>query len=462
MNPRVATRLCLLGLCLLSAIGLWRVIAGLTLAVPLDPNEGWNAYHTAALMRGGALYPPAHAYIVNNYPPLSFYVVGAAGKLIGDYIFAGRIVSFLALGFILVALRAIARHMGARRDAALLPSLLFLTVLILFSDYAGMDDPQMLAHAVALGGLWVLLARPRTRQRLALSAVLFVASIFVKHNIIALPATAFLWLLYVDRKAAGYFLGFGIAFLSMGLGLFHLLYGVSLLSVVATARMYSTEQLFEMGGAWLTAMAGPLLGFVLLAGRFYRKPYVVFCIGYAITSIALGLAFLGGAGVDANAMFEADIALGLSGGLLISYLPGWRKAIASAAYVLPFLFFAARNDDWKVANLQLHPFRAESAIASGDIAFMKAQKGPGLCEMLSFCYWAGKPPAVDFFNVGQQFDTGVRSDAEIAALVEAKHYAVIQFDPDSPYSLGEAVHDAMERSYRIHHSDWYGTFYVPK
>ena len=48
------------------------------LHVPLDPNEGWNAYHALAAMSGQALYP--HDLMVNNYPPLSFYVVGAAGQ----------------------------------------------------------------------------------------------------------------------------------------------------------------------------------------------------------------------------------------------------------------------------------------------------------------------------------------------------------------------------------------------
>jgi hypothetical protein len=44
--------------------------------------------------------------------------------------------------------------------------------------------------------------------------------------------------------------------------------------------------------------------------------------------------------------------------------------------------------------------------------------------------------------------------------VAAKRYAVIQFDPGEPYALGENVHNALMRSYRLHHSDDFGTFYV--
>jgi len=49
--------------------------------LPLDPNEGWNAYFADAAIHGGVLYPAADALITNNYPPLSFYLVGAAGLL---------------------------------------------------------------------------------------------------------------------------------------------------------------------------------------------------------------------------------------------------------------------------------------------------------------------------------------------------------------------------------------------
>ena len=41
------------------AIGLARIAATTFLHVPLDPNEGWNAYHALAATSGGTLYPPA-------------------------------------------------------------------------------------------------------------------------------------------------------------------------------------------------------------------------------------------------------------------------------------------------------------------------------------------------------------------------------------------------------------------
>ena len=43
-------------------------------------NEGWNAYHADTAMRGGSLYPPPDGLVANNYPPLSFYIVGALAQ----------------------------------------------------------------------------------------------------------------------------------------------------------------------------------------------------------------------------------------------------------------------------------------------------------------------------------------------------------------------------------------------
>ncbi len=40
--------------------------------LPLDPNEGWNAYFGDAAIHGNVLYPPADALITHHYPPLSF------------------------------------------------------------------------------------------------------------------------------------------------------------------------------------------------------------------------------------------------------------------------------------------------------------------------------------------------------------------------------------------------------
>src|SRR5262249_20668140 len=65
--------------------------------IEIAQNEGWNAYHADAAMGAAPLYPPTDTLIVNNYPPLSFYAVGALGKVFGDALYVGRIMSLLAV-----------------------------------------------------------------------------------------------------------------------------------------------------------------------------------------------------------------------------------------------------------------------------------------------------------------------------------------------------------------------------
>jgi len=105
--------------------GLWRVTAVLGLRVPLDPNEGWNAYHAAAAMAGQGPYPAASSFMTDNYPPLSFYVVGALGKVFGDNIVAGRILSLLSFAVVAGGIAALARRFGCNLREAAFASLLF-------------------------------------------------------------------------------------------------------------------------------------------------------------------------------------------------------------------------------------------------------------------------------------------------------------------------------------------------
>jgi hypothetical protein len=444
---------------LLCIAGLGRVLTILPLAFPFDPNEGWNAYHTTALLSGGALYPGADAYLVNNYPPLSFYLVGLVSLLTADAIVAGRIVSLLAVAAIAVALAVIARRHGVARTVATVPGLWFLAGLLMTTDYVGMDDPQLLAHAVSLGGLVALLGRGRFAVPAA--AALFVAAFFVKHNVVALPIAATVWLFLDDRRKGVALAAWGLGLALAGLLAFRLGYGISLLAVVSTARTYSVSQLMTSLQHWLT-WTGPVIVTLAALTWFVRTAAVRLAVLYAAVAIVIGAYFLGGAGVDPNVMFDADIALGLGLALALQQLTTWRRPAVAAVAVAPLVYFGVSDKDWQAAYLDLATVRAEAVQAKADIAFMAAAKGPGLCEMLAFCYWAGKPAAVDMFNIGQAFETGARSDTTIAAAVAAKRYAVIQFDPGEPYALGENVYQALTHSYRLHHSDDFGTFYVPK
>lgn len=461
----LALRLAVVALALFCLGGLWRVIAVMGLHLPLDPNEGWNAYHAASAMAGAPLYPGPSSFMVNNYPPLSFYLVGALGRIVGDNIFVGRMVSLLSLCAVAFGIYSVARHMGCKRLEAAFAPLLFAAGMLAFTDYVGMDDPQMLAHAIAVAGFVVLLREPRPATRIAAAAMFFVLAFFVKHNVIVMPVAATAWLALHDRRSALRLAGFGIAFALIGLALFRLTYGINLLTVLHSARTFTLENFREGLWNWLHWSLVPLGGLVILTFTRETDRYVRLCAIYAAFGIILGLCFMGGAGVDANVLFDADIALALGTALLLDRLEDakWRAA-AAVAFTLPLFFAGWMNagDDWRSVDAWLHPRRDEATLAQKDIAFLETRSGPALCEMQSFCYWAHKSASVDVFNVGEQFDTGVRSDESLAQQIEAHRFAAIQFDPDSPYSLGENVHNAVAHAYRLDHEDDFGDFYVPR
>src|SRR5579862_1945705 len=139
--------------------GLIAPLAVLTHHVPLDPNEGWNAYFTRIAMSGGPLYP-AGDLVTNVYPPLSFYLVGLAGLVTGDTILAGRIVALLAVLVVAGNLYLWLRAVTAPVQIALLGSACFLVFAVTFGQtYIGLDDPQWLAHAIMTSGLVLIWRR---------------------------------------------------------------------------------------------------------------------------------------------------------------------------------------------------------------------------------------------------------------------------------------------------------------
>src|SRR5256714_2512172 len=174
------------------------------LNVEIQPNEGWNAYFADAAMGKMPLYPSADKLITNNYPPLSFYIVGLVGRLVGDPVLAGRLLSLLAVVAIATAIALSVRRLGGSGMAARISAAFFVaTMSRFFMSYVGMNEPQLLSEAImAFGFLGFLIARSNDRGYVGPVLVMALAS-FVKHKIIAMPVTGFLWLALYRRREAG-------------------------------------------------------------------------------------------------------------------------------------------------------------------------------------------------------------------------------------------------------------------
>src|SRR5262249_11890088 len=115
------------------------------LNIEIDENEGWSAYFADAALGRMPLYPHPDQLITNNYPPLSFYIVGAFGWLFNDPVLAGRLLSLagvaLCAGGIFVAIKGFVGDSLAAGVGALY---FLATMSRFFTGYVGMNDPHLL------------------------------------------------------------------------------------------------------------------------------------------------------------------------------------------------------------------------------------------------------------------------------------------------------------------------------
>src|SRR6516164_1904114 len=196
------------------------------LNVEIENNEAWNAYFADAAMGKMPLYPSADQLITNNYPPLSFYIVGLVGRLVGDPVLAGRLLSLIAIIAIATAIALSVRRLGGTQAAAVISAAFYVAMMSrFFKSYVGLDDPQLLSHAImAFGFLAFLGARSRDRGDVMPVLVMAFAG-FVKHNIIAMPLTAFAWLGMNRRREALKCLGAAIVVIVIGTALCYVSFG---------------------------------------------------------------------------------------------------------------------------------------------------------------------------------------------------------------------------------------------
>jgi hypothetical protein len=444
-----------LGVAMMPALA--RIALTIPLRVPLDANEGWNAYHSVEAF-AGSLYAPPSPFFFNVYPPLSFYIVHAVASLTGDPIVAGRAiacVSFVALG---ILLSRAAGQMGCTRYEAAFGGVLFAASTLALSHYVGIDDPHFLGQAVVCAGLPFVLREPHTNARLWTAGALMTTGIFIKHSIVALPLTAVAWLWWADPPAGRRLLtaGFVLATVSLAAGFFW--YGPAFHEALVTSRGYSVAVALRAVARWIIRVPVLIAALVLLVRRCPRDRHVIFCVCYVVTASVAGLLFLGGAGVDWNAMFESNWACALSAAVAVNRLtpahaPGGggrrRVALCAAFVAMPMAAMAlGAKRAWLAPDYWLRPRVEETAAAARDVTVIAGRPGPAFCEDLALCFWAGKPPEVDVFNLQQRVRHDASAREALLRLVDDRHYGVVQLNEMAPL-FGPAFLDALNRRYII-------------
>jgi hypothetical protein len=436
------------------AFGMTRPLLQIGRYIPLDPNEGWNAYFGDAAINGGVLYPPADALITNNYPPLSFYIVGAVGHLTGDNIFAGRVIALLSLLFVAWSIYYWLRSSGSAMRIGLLAALTFLAYGVTYGrDYVAMDDPQWLAHAMMMSGLLVLWRGKDDTRHIVLAAVLMMAAGWTKHLLIPLPLAVSAWLLWRSRPAfAKWALSLTVS-LTVACALAWWLHGARLFESLHEPRQYMRWKAMAQATAALRVFFPLIALWVVAIARDRLSERLGFVSVYWIISGGLALFAAGGAGVDVNSFFDMLIAASLVTGLAVEIL--WRPSVHSRAAAAESVSTAGPAPlFWGSAAAlalaiciagytvsiappqiaKIHSIDADEQTALQDIKVISLDShGRAACEMLDLCYWAKSAFMVDFFYFGQKLKTGVVPMSACADAFERGDISMVQLEINPKY-----------------------------
>ena len=427
-----------LAVLLLAATRLWLV----PVHVSFNPNEGWNAFQAARAMGAGPLYPDPHGLTGNNYPPLSFYIVGLAGEVVGDPIVAGRLLCVAAVCAVAAGVhRVVARLSPGSRTLPWLGALLVLGFnATQYRTYFAMNDPQWMAHAFMTAGLALLIpAAPQAPVRLATAAAaaaLMLVGGLIKHNLVAFPLAATLWLALHHRPALWAWLATAVAGVVLAAALGVWLCGPDMIhGILGTPRHTSWLRMWRSSSLPLASSAPMLavsIGLARTRGSDKRVDLVLLAIGLGLT---LGVLQRSGQGVNVNAHFEGLIALCIGAPAALARIGPERRlgrAWAGALLAAPFLVLVPVTI--RDASEQLAHWRSIRGAWTQMQDRIARTSGPAVCETVALCYWAGKPFSLDTFLYGQKaLATG--DTAELRRALAEGRFGAIERDKPRPDPL---------------------------
>jgi hypothetical protein len=415
--------------------------------IEIWPTEAWNAYWQDAAVAGRALYPAADQLIANNYPPLSFYAIGYLGGLFGDNLFVDRAVSVVALLCIAVEIFLAVRILAGGVVGAAVGALWYAAITAHSSElYIGTNDPQLAGQAIMGAGLVWFLARDRARRSALAPLLLIVVAGFWKHNMIAIPATAVVWLLYQDgRQALRPVLVSAIA-VGGGLLLCTLVYGRAFPENLFATREHAWAHVVgHIGHLQWSALALVIWGSWAWSARTSRSAH------FTVLHVSMG--FLAcvlqwfGHNVGRNAEFDLILALGVGIGVAFerinTSLLAKRIGVARSRDLLLVLLVLRLilSDRQGSALVLLSPqFRATvhaaEQAARDDIRRVASIPGDVFCSNKVVCRAAGKPFVVDEFKMEEMVATGRATETDVAAWLKARH--IVVFDSGSRTTANSA------------------------
>jgi hypothetical protein len=420
----------------LAAALVWWPLARIPSRFEINYNEGWNAYLQSKAAAGVPLYGAPPQFLFVGYPPLSFHLAGAVGRIAGNVLMAGRWISAGSFFAIALLIGMTVRRLTGLARSGVYAGLAFIIFVGVFEpDYIGMNDPHLLGMAFGMAGLCCLVAAGSTGWMLGLSATLFAVSLFTKQSLMAVPAAAAIWLLATSRRGLVRWLAASAAVSVALLALVFVLDGRYFLAHLAFKRSYSFEN------AWTGAAWGPYLVLFQTAiavafgwAVFGRGAMRLLVAASLVLSHAFAAWFALGDGVNRNILFEPLVWLAVALGLAAPYAARWtagqpqRKAVMTGLLLLPLLGCGA----WLlIGRVHSDYFEWERRIETEaefarTVQAVGATPGDALCERPLVCFLAGKPQVYDAYVMQQRLQTGSLSEADLMRLLDQGRFGAVQ------------------------------------
>jgi hypothetical protein len=402
-------------------------------------NEGWNAYHADQAMRGTGLYPQPDGLVANNYPPLSYYLIGRLGRVFGDPLYVGRAVSIFSTLCIGAAASAVVRQFGGSRAGALIAGFWFVATMARFFEfYVGMNEPQLLNLAVMSASFAWFFKRHAEGRGVEPAVLVMVLAGFIKHNFITLPLVALIWLALDNWRLALRAALVGGAAAALGLALCALVFAPYFVADMLMPRAYHLARALSTLGRLQFILPAMAL-WAIWAWHESRSKAARFTA--LLIGIALPLCLLqkSGAGVDENAQFELIFATAVGIGLAYEGLlrdplrTGWQpqriSAIVLGILIVRLLISSRLEFAYVLFSPQYRALAAEhAAITRAEAARVAAIPGPVACQNLVVCRMAGKPFVYDHFWITQLVETGRMTWQQVEQL--ARRQAIVRDDTD--------------------------------
>jgi hypothetical protein len=405
---------------------IWRTF----LPLEVDYDEAWNAWQTQAALGAGPLYPARDALIANNYPPLSYFIVGWSAKLAGmDLILAGRLGSLIGLGASAGAVAVTVRQLGGSRAAAALGAGWYLaTMMRSCSGFVGMNDPTLLALGMMAWALVLFIHRYRNERSTDVAILLMVVAGFVKHCLIATPATVLIWLwLQGDYRKAMRATLVGVSAAAIGLATCTAVFGWAFVE-----QLFLYKRHFYVWPLWVARQL-IILAVALACGLLWawRRRTAEARLVFIYLAAALGAFVLGrctGA-VGINAIFELVLATAIALALALDGIDAWIPKQLSPETARWAVLVGVTAIMLHSHNPRAHLFwfspefhRATALqIQAADTEIARVRELPGVvrCSTMTVCYRAGKGFVYDQTAMDERLSSGFWSPAELERRIAA-------------------------------------------